>query len=164
MTGNPRSHTSPYLTGFWASKSTPATEPSTSFAWLPASRIPLSERVGLDGNTRISPHSSVSGNSLPSRLPENRLSWEPCPGAPDTKLRACGYCKRHTGTAAWLRTGPGTLSHQPTHDQTDVPQHIRYGPTLASMPVCLCGYSSKGPKCHPPGDTPIYRELCPSHA
>lgn len=64
-----------------------------------------------------------------------------------------------------------------------MPQPIGYGPPLASVPVCLCGHSPKGSKCHSPGDIPhlertlpqphppsgdtphlqSYRELCPSH-
>lgn len=43
---------------------------------------------------------------------------------------------------------------------------MRYGPTLASKPVCLPGHSPEGPKCPPLGDTPhLHRTLpqpCPS--
>lgn len=43
---------------------------------------------------------------------------------------------------------------------------MRYGPTLASKPVCLRGHSAEGPKCPPLGDTPhLHRTLpqpCPS--
>lgn len=43
---------------------------------------------------------------------------------------------------------------------------MRYGPTLASKPVCLPGHSPEGPKCPPLGGTPhLHRTLpqpCPS--
>lgn len=62
--------------------------------------------------------------------------------------------------------GQGVGAHHSTLSQTNVPQPVRYSPTWASMPVCLHGHSSKGPKCHSQGDTlhlETYRELCPSH-